>query len=709
MRVSTVNLFSSSKFIKHHHFIALRSVSALAQLKPLSSDSDSDSGPQNTTKVVETLNRLKKKPIDALSYFDNLKKEGFLHDVCTYAAIVRILCRFRLNKELDLIFLQIIRKQNNVEFEVIDLLKALYHDGSDSFVRVSNAMVKAYVVLGMFDQVLEILFLTERHGFVFPISSYNFFMNQLVHCGKMDTVLAVYQQLGRLGLSLNVYTYVIVLKALFQKGCLEEAFEVYREMDKAEVNPNEFAYSTFIEGLCMNGELDLGHQLLRAWAATKIPLGAFAYTVVIRGFCNDTRLEEAEGLLLFMETQGVVPDVHVYSALISGYCKFGNISKALALHSEMVSKDIKTDCVVVNLILKCFCQLGRVSEAVHQLKELEEIGIVDNISYNLVVDALCKLGRVDEAMVLFSEMKDNQMVLDVVNYTTMIYGYCLQGKLCDALILFKEMKEKGHEPDLVTYKILAVGFARCDFGQVAIDLLNDMKKQGLGPYFARDNMIIEGLCLGGKVKEAEAFFHSLQEKCLENYSAMFNGYCHADYSEKAFQLFMRISKQGFSVSKGSIFKLLNSLCINGDNSKAKMFFDRILTLNLEPSKIMYSKLIGSCCQAGEMGMASGSIQFILRKLSRVDYTVTLFATHPPFHIDANFGSYDGVIISATFHFSFITADAEMLVQSNLDDLLVINDNINICWNEGDCREDVTEELELHFNVMPRGYGTKDFC
>ena len=134
-----------------------------------------------------------------------------------------------------------------------------------------------------------------------------------------------------------------------------------------------------------------------------------------------------------MEKHEVLPDVHVYSALISGYCKFGNISKALALHSEMVSKDIKTDCVVVNLILKCFCQLGRVSEAVHQLKELEEIGIVDNISYNVVVDALCKLGRVDEAMVLFSEMKDNQMVLDVINYTTMIYG-----KLFDALICLRK-------------------------------------------------------------------------------------------------------------------------------------------------------------------------------------------------------------------------------------------------------------------------------
>ncbi|KAK2643859.1 hypothetical protein Ddye_019054 [Dipteronia dyeriana] len=41
--------------------------------------------------------------------------------------------------------------------------------------------------------------------------------------------------------------------------------------------------------------------------------------------------------------------------------------------------------------------------------------------------------------------------------------------------------------------------------------------------------------------------------------------------------------------------------------------------------------------------------------------------------------------------------------------LLIDVNVNICWNEGDCREDDTEELELHFYVILRGYGTKDFC
>lgn len=66
------------------------------------------------------------------------------------------------------------------------------------------------------------------------------------------------------------------------------------------------------------------------------------------------------------------------------------------------------------------------------------------------------------------------------------------------------------------------------------------------------NTIIEGLCIGGKVEDAEAFFFdNLEEKCLGNYSAMVSGYCEANHTDKAFQLFVGLSKQGFVVNTDS--------------------------------------------------------------------------------------------------------------------------------------------------------------
>lgn len=79
----------------------------------------------------------------------------------------------------------------------------------------------------------------------------------------------------------------------------------------------------------------------------------------------------------------------------------------------------------------------------------------------------------------------------------MICGCCLQGKPGDVVNIFEEM-EMGYEPYIDTH-----------------------------------NTIIEGLCMGGKVKEAEAFLVGMKVKFSENFSVMVSGYCEADPTEKA--------------------------------------------------------------------------------------------------------------------------------------------------------------------------------
>ncbi|KAJ6900884.1 hypothetical protein NC652_026854 [Populus alba x Populus x berolinensis] len=69
----------------------------------------------------------------------------------------------------------------------------------------------------------------------------------------------------------------------------------------------------------------------------------------------------------------------------------------------------------------------------------------------MVMNALCKLGEMDGAVALLIEMKGRRMIPDIVSYTTLIHGYCLE--------------------ETALY-----------------------------------NTIIEGLCIGGKMEDAEAFF-----------------------------------------------------------------------------------------------------------------------------------------------------------------------------------------------------------
>ena len=76
-----------------------------------------------------------------------------------------------------------------------------------------------------------------------------------------------------------------------------------------------------------------------------------------------------------------------------------------------------------------------------------------------------------------------------------------------------------------------------------------LKTQGLTSDTTTQNKIIEGLCVGGKARDAEMFLSSLEEKRPDNYSAMIEGYCEGRHTLKAFQLFTKLYREGAYLKK----------------------------------------------------------------------------------------------------------------------------------------------------------------
>uniref|UniRef100_A0A2P2IYJ0 Pentatricopeptide repeat-containing protein At2g26790 n=1 Tax=Rhizophora mucronata TaxID=61149 RepID=A0A2P2IYJ0_RHIMU len=647
---SSVKIICRRQFVKNVHIVRFYAVSALAQLNPTTTFTDSI--PEELTvythkhnlisscfaeldtvetvdtfKVVETLNRLRAEPRLAFDFFNQIKESGFHHDARTYAAIIRVLCFWGLDRKLDSVLLEVVGKGRNSDVEIARLFRALAEsECSTVLVRVSDVLVKLYVNAGMFDEAIDVLCQVKYLGLIPHIFSCNYLMNRLIGCGKVDIAMAIYRHLKGFGVIPNKYTYAIAIKAFSVKGRLEEAFDVFREMEESGVTPSAFAYSTYIEGLCMHGRPDLGLEMLRALTTANVPIDVFAFTVLIRRFCNDMKLKEAESILLEMESLGFVPDEYIYGALICGFCRAGKLLKALVLHNAMTSKGMKTNCVIVSSILQGLVQIGMVSEAAIQFQEFTEMGIfLDQACYNIVMCALCKLGNMEEAAALLVDMKGKKIFPDVVNYTTLIRGYCLKGRLIDAVKLLEEMKENGLNPDVITYNILADGFSRNGHTHMVLNLLHYMEAQGLKPNTVTHNMIIEGFCIGGKVEDAEIFLDNLEDKCLENYSALVSGYCEANQTDEAFELFIRLSKQGHIIKENSCLKLLSNLCMEGDNHKALFLLETMLALEVNPYKIMYSKVIGALCRAGEMKKAQHIFDIMVSSgvIDLVTYTMMI--------------------------------------------------------------------------------------
>ncbi|XP_057719373.1 pentatricopeptide repeat-containing protein At2g26790, mitochondrial-like [Arachis stenosperma] len=429
---------------------------------------------------------LQNDPSLAFSFFTQLKQQqfvGFLENISTYAAIIRIFCYWDLNRRMDSVFLDLIAlSKQHPSFEIHDLFELLLDDGGvnggnhNYMLRAIDAYVKACTVLKMFDEAIDFLFRTRRRSVVPNILICNFLINRMVENGKIDMALCP-----------NHYTYAIVIKAFFKKCKLKEARYVFKEMKERGVRPHSYCYTAYIEGLCNNMRSDEGYKALQECRWENVPVDLYAYIVVVRGFCREKKFDEAEIVFLDMEEKGLVCQ-DVYSALIFGYCKSHNLTKALALYEDMLSRGIKTNCVIVSYILQCRIELGRTMEVVKMFKELKELDMfLDEVAYNIVFSALCKQGNVDDAVDMVKDMKAKRMVLDIKHYTTLINGYFLGGQLDNAYAMIKEMKEKGLKPDLVTYNVIASGLSRNGWTHGAI--LYYLETQGVKPNSITHKMI----------------------------------------------------------------------------------------------------------------------------------------------------------------------------------------------------------------------------
>ncbi|KAI9099618.1 hypothetical protein K1719_024623 [Acacia pycnantha] len=525
----------------------------------------------DTFKVVETLNCFSREPALALSFFRQVEEQGFRHNIRTYAALIRILCYWGLDRKLDSLFLELISLSKECPaFEIEDLFEELLDgfgvEGNLHLLRAYNAVVKTYVSVDMFDEAIDFVF-TRRRGIVPHIFTCNFLLNRLVKHDKVDMAFAIYKQLKRLGLSPNDFTYTIVIKALCKSGKWKQVDDVMKEIEEAGMPACSFFFSTYIEGL-------------------------------------------------------------IYCELIRGYCKSGNLHKALALHGDMISRGIKTNCVIVSCLLHGLCKAGRNLDVVDKFVEFKKSGIfLDAVAYNVLLDALCEMGKVDDASELLKYMKHKNMVLDIKHYTTLIKGYCLQGKLNLAFNTFEEMKEKGFKPDIVTYNVLASGLSRNVHADKSTKLLDYMEKfldymesQGVKPNSITHKMIIEGLCSRGKVEEAVFFLKNLEDRSVEIYSAMIKGFCEANFPREAYELHLMLSSQDIVVEKDSSFKLLCKLCDEGDTDRAIRL---LLSLDVESSKIMCCKVIAALCQDGNMKRPI----LCLKVLFREDLHLMLKPTH----------------------------------------------------------------------------------
>ncbi|KAH8497531.1 hypothetical protein H0E87_019990 [Populus deltoides] len=302
------------------------------------------------------------------------------------------------------------------------------------------------------------------------------------------------------------------------------------------------------------------------------------------------------------KVRGFVPRIWSCYCLTNLLIECRTVEMVVATYQHLQSIDSSPNDYTYTLAIEAFCVRGSSEEAVDVFWEMQEPGVTPNaFAHTTYIEGLCTHQGSDPGCKMLQGLTRVKIPIDVYVYAAVICGFfmnalCKLGEMDGAVALLIEMKGRRMIPDIVSYTTLIHG------------------------YCLEDNTIIEGLCIGGKVEDAEAFFDNLEEKCLGNYSAMDKWerpkpdvICHTVLIDKHFKvnniqdatsLFKEYVDRVLKPDTMTCTALLSGYCKTNNIQVATSLFKQINDSGLEPDNVAYTALLSGYCSMGGIDMAT---------------------------------------------------------------------------------------------------------
>ncbi len=151
------------------------------------------------------------------------------------------------------------------------------------------------------------------------------------------------------------------------------------------------------------------------------------------------------------------------------------------------------------------------------------------------VEDLAARGQMDEARKVF-DMTDESKKTDE-QYRALIQGYAEIGNLAEAQQLFFYLQENRKEIGAAVYRAMIAGYSRAGMTDNASQLFKKMTDAGFKANTTTSNNFLEGLCLTGRLAEAQTFFDSMTKKNDMTLNILINGYLKAGDVDTAKKIF----------------------------------------------------------------------------------------------------------------------------------------------------------------------------
>ncbi|XP_075522811.1 LOW QUALITY PROTEIN: pentatricopeptide repeat-containing protein At5g46580, chloroplastic-like [Primulina tabacum] len=247
------------------------------------------------------------------------------------------------------------------------------------------------------------------------------------------------------GIELDNITYSTIITCAKRCNIFDKAVEWFERMYKTGLMPDEVTYSAVLDVYAKLGKVEEVLSLYEKGRASGWKPDPIDFAVLGKMFGEAGDYDGIQYVLQEMKSLGVQPNLVVYNTLLEAMGKVGKPGLARSFFEEMVELGVTPNEKTLTALIKIYGRARWARDALELWERMKLNGWpVDFILYNTLLSMCADLGLVEEGERLFEDMKGSQKSKpDSWSYTAMLNIYGSAGNVDKAMVLFREMSEAG--------------------------------------------------------------------------------------------------------------------------------------------------------------------------------------------------------------------------------------------------------------------------
>lgn len=219
--------------------------------------------------------------------------------------------------------------------------------------------------------------------------------------------------------------------------------------------------------------------------------------------------------------------------------------------------------------------------------------------HNEILDILGRMRRFHEMTQLFDEMSKRKGLVNERTFGVLLNRYAAAHKTEEAVKIFYKRKGLGFELDLIAFQTLLMSLCRYKHVEMA-EFLFHSKKNEFPPDIKSMNVILNGWCVLGSLREAKRFWNDIiTSKCKPDkftYGIFINSLTKAGKLSTAVKLFQAMWEKGCNPDVAICNCIIDALCFKKRIPEALEVLREMNERDCQPDVATYNSLIKHLCK-----------------------------------------------------------------------------------------------------------------